>query len=128
MLICCHGDIQTCLAIGARTSKPTVTGWNSIANSQVCQNPSKSTQDTLLPIKRALILDVLTNQADLDVHISLASRLSELIRITEPNPPFEDELMKKAFRIIVPSFRALPECADKVIPRKSSHTWTQDQS
>ena len=59
-----------------------------------------------MPIKRALILDVLTNQADLDVHISLASCLSGLICITEPNPPSEDELMKKAFRVIVPSFQA----------------------
>ena len=73
--------------------------------SQVYQNPSKSIQDVLVLIKGVLILDVLTNQADLDVQISLASCLSKLIHITAPHSPFEDELMKKAFQVIVSFFK-----------------------
>jgi len=42
---------------------------------QVYQNPSKSIQDALVPIKGVLISDVLTNQSNLDVQISLASCL-----------------------------------------------------
>jgi len=63
---------------------------------QVHHNPSKSIQDALVPIKGVLILELLTNQADL-VLISLALCLSELIHIIAPSPPFEDELMKKGF-------------------------------
>jgi len=58
-----------------------------------------------VPIKETLISTVLTKHADLNVQISLALCLSELIRITSPSPPFEDELMKKAFQVIVSSFR-----------------------
>ena len=65
--------------------------------SQGYQNPSKSIQDALIPIKGVLISDMLTNHADLDVWISLASCFSELLPITTPNPPFEDEHMKKVF-------------------------------
>lgn len=51
--------------------------------------------------------------ANFDVQIYLALCLSQFIRITAPNPPFEDELMKKVFRVIVSPFQAPPECADK---------------
>jgi len=73
--------------------------------SQVYQNYSKSIQDALMPIRGVLISEVLTNQVDLDIQISsLASCLSKLIRILTPNPPFDDELRKKAFLVIMSSF------------------------
>jgi len=81
--------------------------------SQVYQNPSKSIQDALVSIKGMLISEALINQADFDVQISLALFLSELIRITTPNLPFEDEQMKKAFRVIVSSFEAIPDSDGK---------------
>ncbi|KAJ8437503.1 hypothetical protein Cgig2_007480 [Carnegiea gigantea] len=80
--------------------------------SHVYQNPSKSIQDGLVPIKGILISEVLTNQADLDVRISLSLCLFERVRITATNSHFEDELMKKAFRVIVSSLEALPDSAD----------------
>ncbi|KAJ8428235.1 hypothetical protein Cgig2_009950 [Carnegiea gigantea] len=79
----------------------------------VYQNPSKSIQHALVPIKGILISELLTNQVDFDVQISLALCLSKLIRITTLNLAFEDKLMKKAFRVIVSSFEALPECDGK---------------
>ncbi|KAJ8446445.1 hypothetical protein Cgig2_019338 [Carnegiea gigantea] len=75
-------------------------------------NPSKTIQDALVPIKGILISEVFTNQVDLDVQISLALCLAELVRITTKNSSFEDELMKKAFRVIVSSFEALSDSAD----------------
>ena len=51
------------------------------------------------------------------VQMSLALCLSELIRITAPNSPFEDELMKKVFRVNVSSFEAL-------LDRLTNHTIT----
>lgn len=81
--------------------------------SQEYQNPSKSIQNALVPLNGVLILEVLTNQADHDVHISLASCLSKLIRIRIPKFPFEDELMENAFRVIVSSFQTFSNSADK---------------
>jgi len=53
---------------------------------------------------------------DLDLQIALALCRSELIRIIAPNPPFKNELMKKAFQVIVSSFQDL---LDR--PTKSYH-------
>ncbi|KAJ8438242.1 hypothetical protein Cgig2_003631 [Carnegiea gigantea] len=80
---------------------------------QVYQNPRTSIQDALVTLKGVLTSEVLVNHANIDIMISLASCLSELIRIAAPNLPFEDELMKKAFQVIVSSFEALPDSDGK---------------
>jgi len=69
------------------------------------QNPK---QDALMPKKGVLISKVFTNQANLHVQISLASYLSKLIRISAPNHPFDDKLIKKAFQVTASSFQDLP--------------------
>jgi len=56
--------------------------------SQVYQDRSKSIQNALMPIKGVLFLNMIINQANFDVQISLASYLIEFIRITAPNLPF----------------------------------------
>jgi len=80
---------------------------------QVYQDPPASIQDELVPVKGVLLSKELANHANFDVQICLALYLSELIRIIAPNPPFEDELMKKSFQVIVSSFQALPHSSDK---------------
>lgn len=127
-LIGCNGDAQTCLGIGARTSKSTFKVGSQLVLlpsyseelivlldnvgsllTQVYHNPSTAIQDALVPIKQVLISEVLINQTDLDIQISLSSCFSELIQITTLNPPFEDQLMKKAFRVIVSPYQAIPK-------------------
>jgi len=81
--------------------------------SQLYQDPRKSIEDALLSIKGILASAVLTNHADLNVQISLASCLPELIHITASNSPFEDELMKITFQVIVSFFQELPDRATK---------------
>jgi len=56
---------------------------------------------------------MLVNHANIDIQISLASCLSELIRIIGPSPPFEDKPMKRAFHVIVSSFQALSDTTNK---------------
>ena len=46
-----------------------------------------------MPMKGMLISTVLTNHADVEVQISLALCVPELIHITALNPPFQAELM-----------------------------------
>ena len=70
---------------------------------------AKSIQEALVPIKGISISTMLTNPTHLDVQISLALCPSELIPITAANPPFEDELLKKAFQVIMSSFQDLPD-------------------
>jgi len=81
--------------------------------SQVYQDPSKSIQEALVPLKKILISTVLINHADFDVQIFLALCLPKLIRIIAPNPPFEDKLIKKAFQVLVSSFQDLTDCSTK---------------
>ena len=55
------------------------------------------------------------------MQMSLAFCLSELIRIiriTAPNLPFEDELMKDTFRVIVSSFEALQDSDGKLYHKR----------
>lgn len=80
---------------------------------QVHQGPPASIQDALVPLKEVLLSEELANHAKFDVQISLALCLSELTRINVPNPPFEDEPMKRAFQVIVSSFEALPDSDGK---------------
>lgn len=129
LLICRHVVSQTNMVTATRTSEPPGKGWNSISNSpsssndlirlldlvgsllsQVYQAPPKSILDVLTPLWGILLSEVLAN---LDIHISLPLCLFELIRMTGPNPPFEDEPMKKAFQVIVSSFHALPDTASQ---------------
>ncbi|KAJ8424136.1 hypothetical protein Cgig2_005506 [Carnegiea gigantea] len=110
---CLHVIHANCLISHIKSFPPHTAPAGYVCPACSTSNPSKFIQDALVPIKGVLISDVLTNQADLDAQISLAFCLFELIRIITPNSPFEDELMKKAFLVIVSSFQALPDSADK---------------
>lgn len=58
------------------------------------QAPSISMQGALVPSMGALISDHLIKHPDLDVKVSVASCLCEVARITAPEPPYKDEIMK----------------------------------
>lgn len=48
----------------------------------------------LQPSKEALIANELMRHAELDVRVSVASCISEIIRITAPDEPYEEDKMK----------------------------------
>lgn len=54
-------------------------------------------QDALYPSMKALISNQLLKHTDTDVKVSLASCMSELIRITAPDAPYDDAEMKVAY-------------------------------
>lgn len=60
----------------------------------VVQGPSISMQDALLPLMKALISNDLLRHSDADVKLSVTSCLTEITRITAPEPPYDDERMK----------------------------------
>ncbi|KAJ4718625.1 Sister chromatid cohesion protein PDS5 B-B like [Melia azedarach] len=71
------------------------------------QAPSKSMQDALLLPMKALIADELLRHPDANVRLSVASCISEITRITAPEAPYNDELMKEVFQLTVVAFEKL---------------------
>ncbi|KAM7266720.1 hypothetical protein ACFE04_004617 [Oxalis oulophora] len=71
---------------------------------QVDQSPLTSTQDALLPLFMAFIAPDLLNHSNIDVKLSLAFCINELMRITVPEPPYKDEIMKDIFRLTIAAF------------------------
>lgn len=67
------------------------------------QAPSKSMQDALLLPMKALIADELLRHPDANVRLSVASCISEITRITAPEAPYNDELMKVRIAILISS-------------------------
>ncbi|XP_031274074.1 uncharacterized protein LOC116132549 isoform X2 [Pistacia vera] len=71
------------------------------------QAPPGSMQDALLPSMKALIADELLRHSDTDVRLSVASCISEITRITAPEAPYDDDIMKEVFHLSVAAFEKL---------------------
>jgi hypothetical protein len=61
----------------------------------------------LKPIIEVLIGDQLLKNDEIDVQFSAASCISQILRITAPESPYGDEIMKMYFRLSVSSFEKL---------------------
>ncbi|XP_071731836.1 sister chromatid cohesion protein PDS5 homolog D-like isoform X2 [Rutidosis leptorrhynchoides] len=73
----------------------------------VGQSPSISMQGALVPSMGALIGHELIKHPDINVRVSVASCLSEIARITAPEQPYKDEIMKEIFQLNVMAFGEL---------------------
>ncbi|XP_071712320.1 sister chromatid cohesion protein PDS5 homolog D-like [Rutidosis leptorrhynchoides] len=73
----------------------------------VVQLPSVSMQGALAPSMGTLIGDELIKHSDTNVRVSVASCLSEIARITAPEPSYNDEIMKEIFQLNVMAFGEL---------------------
>ncbi|XP_074376648.1 sister chromatid cohesion protein PDS5 homolog C-like [Apium graveolens] len=70
--------------------------------SEVGQTPSRWMKDALEPTMKALVSDKLLKHSDFYVRVAVASCMSELIRITVPDTPYNDTVqMKDVFNLIV---------------------------
>nr|GEW42447.1 armadillo-type fold [Tanacetum cinerariifolium] len=78
----------------------------------VGQAPPISMQGALVPSMGALIGDELIKHSDLDVRVAVASCLCEVARITAPDPPYKDEIMKSYYKSIhiLESFAKVKVC------------------
>ena len=52
------------------------------------------------------------------VKLIVASCFSDILRITTPFPPYNDDIMKRIFRLIVGTFQDLDNCAGSTFGRK----------
>ncbi|XP_015067615.1 uncharacterized protein LOC107012321 isoform X2 [Solanum pennellii] len=79
--------------------------------SLVKQIPSISTRDAFRPAMEALVADGLLRHSDMDVKVSVASCISEIMRITAPDQPYKDSILKDFFELAVLAFGKL-SCLD----------------
>ncbi|XP_048133535.1 sister chromatid cohesion protein PDS5 homolog C-like isoform X2 [Rhodamnia argentea] len=88
--------------------------------SRVEQSPTPSMLDALSPSLKALVADQLFRHSDADVRVATASCISEITRITAPEAPYEDDLMKEVFQLIVSSFEKLYDKSSRSYTRRAS--------
>ncbi|XP_042034106.1 uncharacterized protein LOC121780576 isoform X1 [Salvia splendens] len=74
---------------------------------KVWQQPPRSTCKALLQIMKALITDEVLHNDDLNVQIAVASCCNELTRITAPEFPYEDDIMRDIFQLFMIAFEQL---------------------
>ncbi|PSR89359.1 Sister chromatid cohesion protein like [Actinidia chinensis var. chinensis] len=75
--------------------------------SRVEQAPSKSMRDALRPLMKALTAQNLLRHSDIDVKVSVVSCINEIMRVTAPDAPFDDEPMKEIFELTVMALEKL---------------------
>ncbi|XP_029116328.1 sister chromatid cohesion protein PDS5 homolog C isoform X3 [Elaeis guineensis] len=87
---------------------------------RVEQSPSESMLNALHPAMKALVAKELIGHADTDVKVAVASCISEITRITAPEAPYDDDLMKEVFRRIVEAFEKLDDISSRSYSRRVS--------
>jgi hypothetical protein len=61
---------------------------------KVEQSPPQSTFVAIRPVMTALVREELLTHPDADVRLAIASCISEVTRITAPEAPYDDNVMK----------------------------------
>lgn len=87
---------------------------------KVEQSPPQSTFVAIRPAMAALVRGELLTHPDADVRLAIASCISEITRITAPEAPYEDAVMKDVFSIIVEAFRNLDDIESPSFGRRAS--------
>lgn len=61
------------------------------------QSPLTTTRDSMNPFFNAIVKPALLNHQDKDVRLLVATCISEITRITAPEAPYNDEILKVPF-------------------------------
>ncbi|XP_027339072.1 sister chromatid cohesion protein PDS5 homolog A-A [Abrus precatorius] len=73
------------------------------------QSPSASTLESIKPFINAIVMPELLKHPDSDVKLLVATCVCEITRITAPEAPYSDDLLKDIFRLIVDTFSGLSD-------------------
>ncbi|XP_073269239.1 sister chromatid cohesion protein PDS5 homolog E-like isoform X2 [Primulina huaijiensis] len=68
---------------------------------------------SLEPAKKAPISDDLLRHTEVDVRFTVASVITEIIRITAPDVPYREEQMKDYFLLVDTAFKDLPSISGR---------------
>lgn len=88
--------------------------------SRVEQSPSQLMLDALEPLFKALVAKDILGHSDTDIKVSVASCISEITRITAPEAPYDDDIMKDIFQMIVGAFEGLDDTASRSYQKRVS--------
>ncbi|KAH0466563.1 hypothetical protein IEQ34_003801 [Dendrobium chrysotoxum] len=84
------------------------------------RSPSTSMLTAILPAMKALIAKDLLGHSEMDVKVCIASCLCEITRITTADAPYDDDIMKEIFGLIVGAFKDLDEMSICLFPKRVS--------
>ncbi|GJT76917.1 sister chromatid cohesion protein PDS5-like protein isoform X1 [Tanacetum coccineum] len=87
---------------------------------EVDQSPKISMLHALKPSMKALIHEDLLRHSDVDVNVAVASCMCEIVRITAPDAPYDDDQMRAVFQLIVSSFEGLADQSNRSYNKRLS--------
>ncbi|XP_062226089.1 sister chromatid cohesion protein PDS5 homolog C-like isoform X2 [Phragmites australis] len=87
---------------------------------RVLQAPPEGMLNTLRPTMSALITKELLEHPDPDIKVAVTSCLTEVTRITAPEAPYDDDIMKDVFKRIVETFADLDDMDSPSFARRAS--------
>ncbi|KAK7363868.1 hypothetical protein VNO77_06028 [Canavalia gladiata] len=73
------------------------------------QSPSTSTLESMKPFFNAIVKPELLKHQDRDVKLLVATCVCEITRITAPEAPYSDEILKDTFQLTVGTFSGLSD-------------------
>lgn len=82
------------------------------------QSPPKAILESMQPFLKAIVRPELLKHQDKDVKLLVASCLCEITRITAPEAPYSDEILKDVFGLIVGTFSGLSETSGPSFGRR----------
>jgi len=88
--------------------------------SRVDQSPPEGMYNALRPTMAVLITNELLEHPDPNVKVALTSCLTEVTRITAPEAPYDDDVMKDVFKRIVETFAELDDMNNPSFARRVS--------
>ncbi|XP_030473954.2 sister chromatid cohesion protein PDS5 homolog A [Syzygium oleosum] len=86
--------------------------------SELDQSPSASTLESLEPFFKAIVKPELLKHPDRDVKLLVAACVCEITRITAPNAPYDDDVLKDIFQLIVSTFSGLKDASGPSFGRR----------
>ncbi|XP_065858619.1 sister chromatid cohesion protein PDS5 homolog C-like [Euphorbia lathyris] len=86
----------------------------------VPQSPLKVVQSIINVAITTLTSKQLVNNEDQHVQVSIALCLTEIMRITAPDPPCDDQLIKDLFTLIVSAFDNISDISSSSYPKRVS--------
>ncbi|KAL6538568.1 hypothetical protein OROGR_012556 [Orobanche gracilis] len=73
------------------------------------QSPPASVADSMQPLLTAIAKPEFLKHQDREVKLLVASSICEITRITAPEPPYDDDVLKDIFELIVSTFSGLSD-------------------
>ncbi|KAK4386765.1 hypothetical protein Sango_2547100 [Sesamum angolense] len=73
--------------------------------SELDQSPPKPIVESMQPLLNAVVKPELLKHQDREVKLLVASCICEITRITAPEAPYDDDVLKDTFQLIVSTFR-----------------------